>query len=270
MVFGIIITILLFFIVLLLISGIRIINQYERGVKFSLGKYTGILEPGLNWVIPMIQWVQKVDIRQRALELKPQDVMTKDQVNLHIDGVIFFNITRPDHSVLNVENVFNQLHEKATSELKEIVGNKTMSEALKGREKIAIELKKQMETAIKDDSAADRKPWGVSVRGIQINNIELPEKLVRAMAKEAEAEREKKAIVIRAKGEEEAAESYKQAALVYAKTESGLRLRELKTYEEIGKEHNSLMLVIPREMTQGDAKWVLPFAKNLKPKKRKK
>jgi regulator of protease activity HflC (stomatin/prohibitin superfamily) len=247
---------------LFFISGFRIINQYERGVKFTLGKYSGILEPGLTWVVPFVQWVVNVDTRQNALELRPQDVMTKDQVNLRIDGVVFYSVEQPEQSILNVANVSSQLHEKATSELKEIVGHMTLTEALGGRDKIATALKFQMTKAIEDSESekTKRKPWGIVVRGIQINNIELPQTLVRAMAKEAEAEREKKAIVIRAIGEEEAAKKYSEAAAQYEKAPKALRLRELKTYEEIGKENNTMMIVIPSEMALGDGKWLLPFA----------
>ncbi len=249
---------------LLLLGGFRVIKQYQRGVKFTLGKYTGLAQPGLTWIFPAVQWIQKIDLRQVALNLKPQEVMTKDQVNLKIDGVIFYSVNRPEQVVLNVENLKQQLHEKATSELKDIVGSMTLSEALQSREKIAEKLQNQMTKAIKDLEAVpeQRLPWGIQVRGIQINNIELPQSLVRAMAKEAEAEREKNAIFIRAQGELAASKNYQLAAEHYQKKPMALRLRELKTYEEIGKEHNSLMIVIPSQMADSVA-WTLPFGKGL-------
>ena len=249
---------------LLLLSGFRVVQQYQRGVKFTLGKYSGLVQPGLTWIFPLIQWIQKMDLRQVALNLKPQEVMTKDQVNLKIDGVIFYSVNRPEQVVLNVENLKQQLHEKATSELKDIVGSMTLSEALQSREKIAEKLQNQMTKAIKDTETVQeqRLPWGIQVRGIQINNIELPQSLVRAMAKEAEAEREKNAIFIRAHGELAASKNYQLAAEQYQKRPMALRLRELKTYEEIGKEHNSLMIVIPTQMADS-ATWTIPFGKGL-------
>ena len=244
-----------------LTSGIKMIPQYIRGVKFTWGKYTGIMGPGFGYVFPFFQQHKRLDIRQMTIDLPPQEVMTKDQVNLRIDGVVFYHITEPDHVILNVHNHYKQLTDKATSELKEVVGKMTMSEALQHRDKIAAELKIQLDTAIEDK--VDNKPWGLQVRAVQINNIELPQQLVRAMAKEAEAERERKAINIRALGEEEASEKYAQAAKKYSQSSGAMRLRELKTYEEIGKENNSFMIVIPSEMTS-NANWVIPMAEAMR------
>ena len=123
--------------VVILSASIKIINQYERGVRFTLGKYSGIMSPGLNFIIPIIQTFRRVDIRQTTLELPAQEVMTKDQVNLKIDGVVFYIIREPEKVILNVENLSEQLEAKASSELKEIIGNKTMKESLSDREDIA-------------------------------------------------------------------------------------------------------------------------------------
>jgi regulator of protease activity HflC (stomatin/prohibitin superfamily) len=236
-----------FFIFLALLSGIKIIRQYDRAVLFTLGKYSRTLQPGLNIVIPLIQSIVVVDIRQRTLDLEPQTVMTKDNVNLTIDGVVFYAIESPKDVILNVENLKIQLEQKSSSELKEIVSSMDMTEALGKREQIALKLMKEMEKAVADVENAGQKQWGIKVRGIQINNVELPQNLVRAMAKEAEASREKIAIQIRSEGENEAAQNYLAAANKYASNPAALRLRELKTYEEIGKEQNTLMLVIPSE-----------------------
>lgn len=240
--------------------SIKVIYQFDRGVKFTLGKYSGLMEPGIRLVIPLLQAYEKVDVRQTTLDLQKQEVMTRDQVNLKIDGVVFYNVTNPAESVLNVIDLRRQIADKATSELKEVVGKMNMSDALQSRDAIAKELEGHLNKAIYDLDLPEnsRKPWGVNIKGIQINNIELPESLVRAMAKEAEAEREKKAIMIRSAGEKEAAQNYKEASNIYSNP-FALRLRELKTYEEIGKEHNSLMIVIPETMV--DNKWVLPLGK---------
>lgn len=235
-------------IVAVALFGIRIVQQYDRAVKFTFGVYSGVVNPGLRWIIPLVQRLEVVDIRQRTIDLERQDVMTKDQVNLTIDGVVFYLVTNPANMILNVEHLSHQLQNMATAELKEIVGELNMSEALQKREYIAEQLSKKLEHVIndlKENNPEKRRPWGIEVRSIQINNIELPKSLVRAMAKEAEAEREKKAIIIRANGEQEAAKKYTQAASEYARTKNALELRKLKTYEEIGKEQNTLMLVIP-------------------------
>lgn len=268
------ITLLIIGIVLLfiLIFSIKIINQYERGVRFTLGKYSGIMGPGLNFIIPLIQTYRRVDVRQTTLELPAQEVMTKDQVNLKIDGVVFYIVREPEKVILNVEDLEEQLEAKASSELKEIIGNKTMKESLSDREDIAKRLLEMLNVAIEDKHAKDKKDWGIEVKGIQINNIELPKELIRAMSKQAEAVQEKEARVTKAQGEFEASKKFYEASKLYEKNPSALRLRELQTYQEIGTEHNTLMMVIPSTMANGDGKWVLPFGANelKKSKSRKK
>ena len=242
--------------VLFCLTGIRIINQYERGVKMTLGKYTSIMEPGLNFLIPIIQSYETVDIRQRTIDLPPQEVMTKDKVNLKIDGVLFYTVEEPQKALLNVEDVRSQLSAKATSELKEILGNLTMTESLNQREKIANTLSSKLNEAISDGDN-NRKDWGIAVRAIQINNIELPQELVRAMAKQAEAEQEREARVTKAKGEFEAAQKFSEASRVFAGNPIALRLRELQTYQEIGTEKNTLMMVVPETMCGMNNNWLL-------------
>jgi len=249
-------------VLLLLIFGLKIINQYERGVRFTLGKYSGIIEPGLNFVIPIIQSYRKVDIRQTTINLPPQEVMTKDQVNLKIDGVVFYVVREPEKVILNVEDLELQLEAKASSELKEIIGNKTMKESLSDRTDIANTLLSMLNEAIEDKSSKNKKDWGIEVKAIQINNIELPRELIRAMSKQAEAEREKEARITKAQGEFEASKKFGEASQVYEKNPSALRLRELQTFQEIGTEHNTLMMVIPSTMATGDGKWTLPMGLN--------
>lgn len=246
----------------ILISSIKIVNQYERGVRFTLGKYSGIMGPGLNFIIPLVQTYSRVDIRQKTLELPAQEVMTKDQVNLRIDGVVFYTIKEPEKVILNVEDLEEQLEAKASSELKEIIGNKTMKESLSDREDIAKVLLEKLNIAIEDKHAKEKRDWGIEVKGIQINNIELPKELIRAMSKQAEAVQEKEARVTKAQGEFEASKKFYEASQLYEKNSSALRLRELQTFQEIGTEHNTLMMVIPSTMANGDGKWVLPIGAN--------
>lgn len=252
---GIVLLFILFF-------SLKVINQYERGVRFTLGKYSGIMTPGLNFIIPIVQTYTRVDIRQTTLELPPQEVMTKDQVNLKIDGVVFYIVREPEKVILNVEDLEEQLEAKASSELKEIIGNKTMKESLSDREDIAERLLEMLNVAIEDRHSKDKKDWGVEVKGVQINNIELPKELIRAMSKQAEAVQEKEARVTKAQGEFEASKKFYEASTVYEKNPSALRLRELQTFQEIGTEHNTLMMVIPSTMANTDGKWVLPLGAN--------
>ena len=249
-------------IVLAILSSIRIVNEYERGVKFTLGRYSGIMNPGLNLVLPVFQNYRKVDIRQTTLELPPQEVMTKDQVSLKIDGVVFYKVKEPQKVILNVEDLRSQIEAKASSELKEIIGNKTMKESLSDREDIALKLSEMLNEAIEDKNSKDKKDWGIEIKGIQINNIELPKELIRAMSKQAEAEREKEARITKALGEFEAAKKFGEASKIYHNNPEGMRLRELQTYQEIGTEHNTLMMVIPASMANANGSWVLPFGHN--------
>ncbi|HLD79381.1 MAG TPA: SPFH domain-containing protein [Candidatus Nanoarchaeia archaeon] len=250
---------------------LRIVREYQRGIKFTLGKYTGTVRPGLRIVLPILQDMVKVDIRQKTIDLPAQEVMTKDQVNLSVDGVVFFNIVNPANVVLNVQNLEHQLQNTATAELKEIIGALNMSDALQKRDYIASQLKKRLQAVIGDESVPEnqRKRWGIVVRSIQINNVELPENLIRAMAKEAEAEREKKAIVIRAQGEKEASKNYREASEIYSKNSVAFKLRELKTWEEIGKEQNSLMIVVPSNVAV-DPLALSALGKNMQGQKNKK
>ena len=245
-----------------LILSLKIINQYQRGVKFTLGKYAGTMEPGLRIVIPLIQTYRRVDIRQTTIELPSQEVMTKDQVNLKIDGVVFYRVAEPEKVILNVENLESQLEAKASSELKEIIGNKTMKESLSDREDIAKQLLAMLNEAIEDKHSKDKKDWGIEVKGVQINNIELPHELIRAMSKQAEAVQEKEARITKAQGEFEASKRFYDASKVYENNPSALRLRELQTFQEIGTEHNTLMMVIPSTMANSDGKWILPLGAN--------
>ena len=243
-------------------ASLKIINQYERGVRFTLGKYSGIISPGLNFVVPIIQTYSRVDIRQTTINLPAQEVMTKDQVNLKIDGVVFYVVKEPEKVILNVENLEHQLEAKASSELKEIIGNKTMKESLSDRMDIAKTLLSMLNEAIEDKNSKDKKDWGIEVKAVQINNIELPRELIRAMSKQAEAEREKEARITKALGEFEASKKFGEASQVYEKNPSALRLRELQTFQEIGTEHNTLMMVIPSTMANTDGKWTLPMGLN--------
>ena len=247
-----------------LLFSVKIVNQYERGVKFRLGKYVGLMTPGINIVIPLIENYTTVDTRQASVELEPQEVLTSDQVNLRIDGIVFYSIEEPEKAILNIQDLKYQLENVAKVELKEIIGKRTMKESLSQREEIAKDLMSKL-TATTSDSAGgtNKKDYGVVIKSVQINNIELPKELIRAMSKQAEAEREKEARVTKALGEFEAARKFKEASDVYKGNFEAMRLRELQTYQEIGTEHNTLMMVIPSAMANPQGSWVLGHVKDL-------
>lgn len=254
-----IIWIVLGILLFLILISFRVINQFERGVKFTLGRYSGIMHPGLRLVFPIIQTYNRIDIRQTTIELPPQEVITKDQVSLKIDGIVFYKVKEPEKVILNVEDLKSQIEAKASSELKEIIGNKTMKESLSDREDIAKKLIFMLNEAIEDKYSKEKRDWGIEIKGVQINNIELPRELIRAMSKQAEAEREKEARVTKALGEFEASKKFNEAAKIYRNNPEGMRLRELQTYQEIGTEHNTLMMVIPSSMANSDGTWTLPI-----------
>ncbi|MBR9704625.1 slipin family protein [Candidatus Pacearchaeota archaeon] len=244
-------------IVLIILSSLKVINEYQRGVKFTLGRYAGVMSPGLRMVVPLFQTFRRVDMRQTTINLPPQEVMTKDQVSLKIDGVVFYKVEEPENVILNVEHLEHQLEAKASSELKEIIGNKTMKESLSDREDIAKKLLEMLNFSINDNKSQNKKPWGIAVKAVQINNIELPSELIRAMSKQAEAEREREARITKADGEFQASKKFGEASIIYNKNPSALRLRELQTYQEIGTEQNTLMMVIPSTMMNQESGWVL-------------
>lgn len=228
-------------------SGIRIVEQYKNSVLFTFGRYTRTMRPGFNWIFPIIQTSTKVDMRQRVIDLKAQSVMTSDQVNLTIDGVVFYSVDNARDALINVKDLQFQLAAKATAELKEIMGSRSMRQALADRDNIASDLCKRLTETIQD-SRGKNLNWGIVVRDVQINNITLPEQLTRALAKAAEATQEKDARLTKAQGELAAAKMFKDAATTYASNPISMRLRELQTFQEIGAEQNSLMLVIPSDI----------------------
>ena len=234
-----IVLVLLLLVVVFIISGFRIINAYERAVRLRLGKYHDTLSEGLKWIIPLVDQIKRIDMRQTTLGLPAQKVLSKDNVNLAIDGVVFYVVNNARDSFLNVENLRLQLENKASSELKEIIGGLDMNASLTGREKIAGELRDKLNRTVQEDD----KPWGITVKAVQINDISLPEELIRAMAAIAEAQREREARVLKATGEQEAATKFAEASKIYGENPLAIRLRELQTYTEIGRENNSLVIV---------------------------
>jgi regulator of protease activity HflC (stomatin/prohibitin superfamily) len=239
--FGVILLIVILFLV---ISGIKIINQYERGVVLTLGRFTGIRNPGLRVVIPIFQQLIKVDVRSTPVDVPSQEVITKDNVTIKVDAVVYFRVVDAAKAVLETNNYIYATSQFAQAALRDVVGNVEMDSLLSQREEISQEIKRIV------DSETDK--WGIDVENVKIQNIELPQDMKRAMAKQAEAERERRAVIISAAAEKAAAQEVAEAAAMLARTPGGMGIRTLQTLEKIAVEPSQKTLfVLPADL--GDA-----------------
>lgn len=228
--------------VFVLISGIRIVNQYERGVVLTLGKYTGMRSPGLNIIIPIVQTMRKVDVRSTPVDVPKQEVITKDNVTIGVDAVVYFRVLSADKAVLETTNYTYATAQFAQAALRDVVGNVELDELLSKRDEISTQIKNVV------DSETDK--WGIDVENVKIQNIELPQDMKRAMAKQAEAERERRAVIITAEGEKAAAQQVAEAAAMLSKVPGGVAVRTLQTLEKISVEPSQKsVFVLPMEIT---------------------
>jgi regulator of protease activity HflC (stomatin/prohibitin superfamily) len=221
-------------IIFFLLSGIRIVQQYERGVIFILGNLTGAKGPGVFWVPPIITRMIKVDLRIVTLTVPPQEVITRDNVTIKVTAVIYFYVVDPSAAIVNVMNFMQATTQIGQTTLRNVLGQSDMDELLSQRNKINRELQ-----AIIDERT---ERWGVKVIAVEIKDIELPVTMQRAMAKQAEAEREKRAKIIHAEGELQASTQLAQAAKIIGEQPSTLQLRYLQTLTEIAVEKNSTIV----------------------------
>jgi regulator of protease activity HflC (stomatin/prohibitin superfamily) len=226
-------------------SAIRIINEYERGVLFRLGRLMELKGPGLRLIIPFgIDRMVKIDLRTVTLEVPPQEVITHDNVTIKVNAVIYFMVIDPNHAVTKVANYINATSQIAQTTLRSVLGQSSLDELLANREKINTTLQR-----IIDEQT---EPWGIKVSTVEIKDVELPQTMQRAMAKQAEAEREKRAKIIHAEGEFAAAQQLTDAATVIATQPSALQLRYLQTLTEIGVERNTVIVFpMPMDMLRG-------------------
>jgi regulator of protease activity HflC (stomatin/prohibitin superfamily) len=219
---------------LILVAAIRVLREYERGVIFRLGRLVGAKGPGLIILIPFIDKMVKTTLRTVVMDVPPQDVITKDNVSVQVNAVIYFRVINPEKSVVEVENYLFATSQLAQTTLRSIAGQIELDELLSERDKINHELQKII------DKQSD--PWGVKVSLVEVKHIDLPLEMKRAMAKQAEAERERRAKVINAEGEFQAAEKLKEAAVIIEKYPVALQLRYLQTLREVSAENNSTTL----------------------------
>jgi len=229
-------------IVLIALAGIRVISQWERGVVFRWGKFVRELMPGVTWVIPIIDSIYHVDMRIRTMDVIPQEVMTKDSVPTKIDAVVYYKIFDSQKSVTAVENFSYASTLLAQSKLRDVVGKYDLDTLLASKDKIGSEVLQVLQGPTDE--------WGVNVRSVEIKNIEIPDNMKRAMAKESEAAREKRARLIKASAEEEASRMFTNAAKTIAESPNALVLRQLQTWQEIGAEQNSLIILVPTDFAK--------------------
>lgn len=238
--------VVLFLFLFVIAKSVRVVNEYERGVVFRLGRVNAdnLKGPGLRLLFPVIDRMVKVDLRTITHDVPPQEVITKDNVTIKVNAVIYFSVMNPIDAVLKIANHYTATSLFAQTTLRNILGQHELDEILAEREKIGISLQQII------DEATDA--WGVKVSAVEIKDIELPEVMRRAMARQAEAERERRAKIISAEGERQSAEKLQEAAEVLARTPSALQLRYLQTLVEIGTE-KSTMIVFPLPMDLLDA-----------------
>src|SRR3989344_6117049 len=221
--------------------GIRIVNQYQRAVKFRLGKYGGTLQPGLRWIIPIIERIIKVDIRVITTDIPAQEVITKDNVPMKVNGVVFFKVINSEKAILEVEEYKYAISQLAQSALRDMTGKAELDSVLANREEIGNQIQKIV------DKETD--PWGIKVTDVKIKDIELPENMKRAMAHQAEAERDRRARIINAEAEKQAAQKLKEAGDIIAHSPAAMKLRLYQTLNDIAEENNStIVLPFPEEL----------------------
>ena len=233
-----IIIILMIFIILI---SIKQINEYERGVLFGLGKFKKVLNPGWNLVFPIFQSFKKVDIRTKVADVPEQDAITKDNVSIRINAVIYYKIFDAAKSIIAVENFHFAVSQLAQTTMRNAVGSVSLDELLSERDKISAEICKII------DDATD--PWGIKVENVELKDIKLPQEMERVIAKNAEAEREKKAVITKSQGEVEAAKNLSEAAEIMSSTPGAMHLRTLSTLNDISSDQsNTIIFALPVEV----------------------
>ena len=235
--------IIVIIIVIILLRSIVQIDEYERGVKFTCGKFSSIMNPGWNVVLPIFQSYKKVDIRTKAVDVPEQDAITKDNVSVRINAVIYYKVFDASKAILEVENYYYAVSQLAQTTMRNVVGSVSLNELLGEREKISSEICKII------DEATD--PWGIKVENVELKDVSLPEEMKRVIAKAAEAEREKEAILTKAQGEVEASKNLAMAAQTMATTPGAMHLRTLSTINDVSSDQsNTIIFCVPIEVLE--------------------
>ena len=222
------ILLIIFAVIVFVLSGIKVVNQYERGVILTLGKFSGVRQPGLRIVVPIFQQLIRVDVRSTPIDVPKQEIITKDNVTAGVDAIVYFRVIDAPRAVLETTNYVYATSQFAQAALRDVTGNFELDDLLSKREEISQQIKEIV------DKQTDQ--WGIDVEAVKIQNIELPSDMKRAMAKQAEAERERRSNIINAEGERAAAETLAEAAKIISSTPGAINLRTLNTVERISTE----------------------------------
>lgn len=233
--------IIIVFLVAVVLVSIKQINQYQRGVKFTIGKYSGIMEPGWRLVIPVFQSYQKVDMRIKAVDVPDQEAITKDNISVKVNAVIYYKVKDADKAIIEVENFFYAVSQLAQTTMRNVVGEVNLDELLSNRDTIAEKIRGIV------DQATDA--WGIEVQSVELKDVNLPEEMKRVIGKQAEAEREKRSVIIKAEGEVIAAENLSKAASILSGSDGALHLRTLNTLNDLSSDQsNTVIFAIPIEV----------------------
>ncbi len=232
---------LIVFLGVVLLVSIKQINQYEKGIRFTLGKYTGIMEPGWRLIIPVFQGYRKVDMRIKAVDVPDQEAITRDNISVGVNAVIYYKVASAEKAILEVEDFFFAVSQLAQTTMRNAVGEATLDELLANRDDIANKIR----TIV--DKATDA--WGIDVQSVELKDVNLPEEMKRVIGKQAEAEREKRSVIIKAEGEVQASENLAKAARTLSMAPGALHLRTLSTLNDLSSDQsNTVIFALPLEI----------------------
>jgi regulator of protease activity HflC (stomatin/prohibitin superfamily) len=235
--------VLLIVVLFLLIITVRQVNQYERGIKFMLGKYHKLMNPGWRIVVPVFQTYQKIDLRTKAVDVPDQNAITKDNVPVNVNAVIYYKVVSADKAILEIENYQYAIMQYAQTTMRNVVGEVTLDELLASRDRVASRIEELVEEVTSG--------WGIDVSSVELKDVKLPENMERTIAKQAEAEREKRAVIITSEGELAASQNMAEAARVLSATPGALHLRTLQSINDISSDQsNTVVFTVPLEIMQ--------------------
>ncbi|MBD3281937.1 slipin family protein [Candidatus Uhrbacteria bacterium] len=241
MMFSVLMTPLIIFLVILLLASIKQVNQYQRGIKLRFGKFVGVVEPGWRIIIPIIESMFKMDIRVKAADVPYQETITRDNISCKINAVIYYRIADPARAYLEVERVMHAVSQLAQTTMRNVCGELSLDELLSNREEAANRIKKSV--------AENTASWGVEVNAVELKDISLPDDMVRTIAKQAEAERERRAVIINSEGEKTAAQNLADAARTLSEQHGALHLRTLHSLNDLSSDQsNTVIFAIPLEI----------------------
>jgi len=232
---------LIIILVVILFASIKVLNEYERGVTLTFGRFTGVKGPGLIFLIPGVQQMFRMSTRVVVLDVPPQDIITRDNISVKVNAVVYFRVVNPQAAVLNVENFMYATSQLAQTTLRSVLGQQELDDLLAQRDKINQNLQQILDQ--------HTEPWGIKVSSVEVKNVDLPQEMQRAIARQAEAERERRAKIIHAEGEFQASQKLADAAKIIGSEPAAIQLRYLQTLTEVATERNSTTIFpIPIDM----------------------